>query len=60
MSCLVALTDSRDDAVANSLFLVTIPDAREVTLKDPKTSTLIAISSKMLDDGQRKRGTYEV
>ena len=63
---LIALTDGSDDAVANSLFVVKIPvlpDAREVTidhLKDPKVSTLIAVSSKMLDDGQTKWGTYEV
>ena len=45
------------------LWTVKIPDAREVTighLKDPKNSTLIAISSTMLDDGHRKWGTYEV
>ena len=62
-TCLIALTDGSDDAVANSIFVVKIPDAREVTinhLKDPKTSTLIAMSSKMLDNGQRKWGTYEV
>ena len=61
--CLIALTDGSNDAVANSLLVVKIPDAREVIidhLKDPKTSMLIAVSSKMLDDGQRKWGTYEV
>ena len=31
-TCLVALTDGSDDAVANSLFVVKIPDARDVTM----------------------------
>ena len=64
-TCLIALTDGTDDAVASSIFVVNIPDARDVTidhLKDPKNSMPISISSKMLDDGQRKwgTGTYEV
>ena len=62
-TCLVAMTDGSDDAVANNLFVAKIPDARDVTidhLKDPKISTLIAVSSKMLDDGQTKWGTYDV
>ena len=60
---LIVLTDGSSDAVTNSIFVVKIPDARKVTidhLKGPKASTLIAVSSKMLNDGQRKWGTYEV
>ena len=62
-NCLIAMTDASDDAVSGSLFVVRKLDAREVTmedLKNPQISTLISVNSKMLDEGQRKWGTYEV
>ena len=62
-NCLVSMTDASDDAVSGSLFVVRKPDARDVTmedLKNPQISTLISVNSKMLDEGQRKWGTYEV
>ena len=61
-TCLVAMTDASDDAIAISLFVVKMADARQVTkehLKDPKMATLIAIKSHMLNSGERKWGTYE-
>ena len=61
-NCLVAMTDASDEGVAGCLFVVKNADARDVTMADlqnHKISTLIAINSKTLDDGQRSWNTYE-
>ena len=56
------MADASDEGVAGCLFVVKKADARDVTvadLKDHRISTLIAINSKILDDGQRSWNTYE-
>ena len=61
-NCLVSMTDASDDGVAGCLFVVKKADARDVTmadLQDHTVSTLIAINSKILDEGQRTWNTYE-
>ena len=59
-NCLVSMTDASDDGVAGCMFVVQKADARDVKmedLKDHRMSTLIAINSKILDDGQRAWNT---
>ena len=54
LTCLIAMTDASDDAVAISLFVVKQSDARNVTkehLKDPNMATLLSIKSAMLNEG---------
>ena len=61
-NCLISMTDDSGDGVAGCLFVVKKADARDITmadLKDHRISTLIAINSEILDDGQRSWNTYE-